>query len=197
MIPGIYDNTFNIASTEPNLLSVLISKPFPQIETPRLILKEPVMTDWPTVSFLRSDPEVNRFVKRPSAGTKSKALDFINRISRDASNNKIIMWFIHEKSKPEMIGTICLWNFSEDRKTAEIGYDLAPNFQRRGMMNEALKGVINHGFKNLALDRIEAFTSHENYSSVKLLKRNNFILNKSRIDPGNPENIILECFKNQ
>jgi len=169
---------------------------FPEIETLRLILKKPETEDWPTVLFLRSNPEVNRYVNRPSAETKSKALDFINRISADMSNGKIIMWFIFDKAKNEMIGTIILWNFSEDRKSAELGYDLKPDFQGQGLMNEALQTVVEYGFKHLHLNKIEAFTSHENQSSLKLLERNNFILNESRRDPSNPNNIIFECLHN-
>ena len=169
---------------------------FPEIETLRLILKKPETEDWPTVLFLRSNPEVNRYVNRPSAETKSKALDFINRISADMSNGKIIMWFIFDKAKNEMIGTICLWNFSEDRKSAELGYDLKPDFQGQGLMNEALQTVVEYGFKHLHLNKIEAFTSHENQSSLKLLERNNFILNESRRDLANPDNIIFECLHN-
>ena len=36
----------------------------------------------------------------------------------------------------EMIGSICLWNFTDNQKSAEIGYDLSPKYQRKGIMNE-------------------------------------------------------------
>ena len=68
-----------------------------------------------------------------------------------------------------MIGSICLWNFSEDRKVAEIGYDLDPKYQRKGIMTESINAVLNFGFRKLSLEKIEAFTQKQN-------KERNFIV---------------------
>ena len=58
----------------------------------------------------------------------------------------------------EIIVKICLWNFSKDYKTAEVGYNLNPNFQKKGIMSESLKSVVNFGFIELHKERIEGFT---------------------------------------
>ena len=68
-----------------------------------------------------------------------------------------------------MIGTISLWKFSEDKKTAEVGYDLNPVFHNKGIMTEALNCVLKYGFTQLQLDKIEAYTHKENQASRKLL----------------------------
>ena len=61
-------------------------------------------------------------------------------------------------NNPEIIVKICLWNFSKDYKTAEVGYNLNPNFQKKGIMSESLKSMVNFGFIELYKKRIEAFT---------------------------------------
>lgn len=60
-----------------------------------------------------------------------------------------------------------MWNFSKNNKTSEVGYDLNPIFQRKGIMNEALKSVVDFGFSKLNLNKIEEFTHKENESSLK------------------------------
>lgn len=73
-----------------------------------------------------------------------------------------------------------MWNFSKDNKKAEVGYDLNPLFQRKGIMSEALKSILGFGFNNLNLDKIDAFTHKKNESSKKLLEKNGFILLEKR-----------------
>ncbi|MGA8853837.1 MAG: GNAT family N-acetyltransferase [Christiangramia sp.] len=169
---------------------------FTEIETERLLLRKPSISDWPVVSYLRSDEEVNKFVKRSSAKTKEEAIAFIEKNLKDINSHKIVAWFISEKSSAVMIGSICLWNFSEDKSIAEVGYDLKPEFQGRGIMDEALKAVIAYGFNKLSLDKIEAFTGNLNENSKKLLIRNHFLLNPERRDESNPDNIIFELENN-
>jgi ribosomal-protein-alanine N-acetyltransferase len=147
------------------------------------------------ISYLRSDKEVNEFVKRPSAESKEKALEFISKTNSGIDDKNFYYWTITEKDKGEMIGSICLWNFSKDNKIAEIGYDLSPKFQGKGIMNESLKSVLEFGFKNLNLDFIEAYTHRKNGSSKKLLERNGFVLVENKKDEHNLDNIVYEIKK--
>lgn len=96
------------------------------------------------------------------------------------------------KSEPKLLGTICLWNFSQDRKTAELGYELLPEYHGKGMMTEAVNCLLNYGFTDLNLKKIEAFTNEKNLNSIKLLQKSKFVLNENRRDEKFPENIIFE-----
>lgn len=165
---------------------------FPEINTERLLLRRLMESDWEMISYLRSDKEVNEFIKRPSAESKEKALEFINKINSGIDNQNSLYWTITEKNSNQMIGSICLWNFSEDRKTAEVGYDLSPKFQGKGIMNESLKSILEFGFKNLNLELIEAYTHKRNVNSKKLLERNRFILDVNIKDEHNQDNIIYK-----
>lgn len=88
-----------------------------------------------------------------------------------------------------------MWNFSDNYKTAEVGYNLKPTFQKKGIMSEALNSIINFGFTELNIDKIEAFTHFQNESSKKLLKKIGFQFIKSRKDADNPFNLIFELHK--
>ncbi len=168
---------------------------FQELETNRLLLRRLEETDWEMISYLRSDKVVNKFVNRQSAETKEKALAFIAKTNTDINNGRLYQWCISLKNSPAMIGNICLWNLSHDYKTAEMGYDLSPEFQGLGLMNEAVMKVLDFGFNKLHLDKIEAFTNYKNESSKKLLIKNQFIWNEKRKDPDDGGNVIYEIYK--
>jgi ribosomal-protein-alanine N-acetyltransferase len=170
-------------------------QPFPVLTTERLILRELKESDQELVLFLRSDKTVNAFIERPEdrkTKTTEDAIRFIKEIHGYAKSNTSIAWGITLKESPNIVGTICLWNFSDDRKTAEVGYDLHPNYQGLGIMSAALKLVLAYGFNRLHLDKIEAFTHKDNVSSIKLLARGGFVLMAHRTDADNVNNVIFE-----
>ncbi|QMU30915.1 GNAT family N-acetyltransferase [Adhaeribacter radiodurans] len=163
---------------------------FPEIKTDRLLLRKLKYSDWKEISFLRSDETVNQYVDRPSAESQEEANNFIKRINENVDLHRSFYWCISQLGNNEMIGSICLWNISEDRKTAEVGYDLHPHFQGCGIMSEALISILHYGFNNLNLEKIEAFTHRNNESSRRLLLKNNFVLVEYRNDDDNENNVI-------
>ena len=168
--------------------------PFPVIKTERLLLRKIEESDYGDILFLRSDPIVNKFIERPeNRQTKNRAdaIKFIKELHKGIETNKTISWGITLIGNHKIIGTICLWNFSENKKRAEVGYDLNPMCQRKGIMNEALIQIIEFGFVNLNLDKIEAFTHAENENSIKLLVKNGFNVDENRKDADNPNNLIF------
>ena len=173
-------------------------KPFPEIITERLFLRRINESDCDVILFLRSDKTINKFIDRPeSERTKNKAdsIKFIKMINDGIENNNFISWGITLKENSKIIGTICLWNFSKDNKKAEVGYDLNPLFQRKGIMSEALKNIVAFGFNELRLNKIEAFTHKENGSSKNLLEKNGFIFMEHKKDKKNSSNLIFEIEK--
>ena len=147
---------------------------------------------------MRSDETVTKFIERPEnrkTKNKSDAIKFIKELNEYLETNKSITWGITLLNDPKIIGTICLWNFSQNNKTAEVGYDLNPAFQRKGIMSEALNSIIDFGFNELKLDKIEAFTHYENEDSKKLLEKYGFHFIENRKDPDNDSNIIFELKK--
>lgn len=54
-------------------------------------------------------------------------LNFIKMINRDVEYNGSLLWGALKGSN-QIIGTICLWNFSKDRRTAEVGYDVGAEY---------------------------------------------------------------------
>ena len=168
---------------------------FPEIKTERLVLRKIEASDSEEILFLRSDKTINEFIERPEyrkTKTITDAIKHIQKINTETENNKSVFWGIILNNNPKIIGTICLWIFSDDYKTAEVGYELNPIFQRKGIMSEALNSVINFGFTDLNLGTIEAFTHMDNINSKKLLEKKGFHFVENRKDEDNLSNVIFE-----
>ncbi len=164
----------------------------PILKTKRLLLRDLKETDWEAVSYLRSDPMINKYVQRPAAETKQKAIAFIHKIQTSVAANSIFYWCITEFGQHEMLGSICLWNFSEDKSIVEVGYDLNPIAQGKGIMTEALDTVTQFAFDHIKVGCIEAFTHSANVPSRKLLENNLYLLVEGRVDQNNRNNVIYQ-----
>ena len=149
--------------------------PFPDLHTERLALRRITQEDAGDFLVLRSDKNVMQYIGRPLAVTVNDALELINVIEDLLANNNGITWGITLRDKNVLVGTIGLWKLMKEHYRAEIGYLLNPALQGKGIMQEAIRPVLDYGFKNIGLHSIEANVSPDNKASIKLLERNHFI----------------------
>jgi ribosomal-protein-alanine N-acetyltransferase len=148
--------------------------PFPVLKTERLTLRQLSVNDDKEIFALRSNKQVNKYIDRNPSNTIEDARNFIHKIADVISQNKGIYWAITLTNNDNLVGTICLFNFSNQNAQAEIGYELLPPFQGQGIMQEATSKVIAFGFDVMGLKAIEAYTHLENKNSSKLLEKYNF-----------------------
>ncbi|HNS12112.1 MAG TPA: GNAT family N-acetyltransferase [Bacteroidia bacterium] len=156
--------------------------PYPELKTNRLILRCLDKTDEEEVFFFRSDPRILEHLDRQPAKELEEARAHIEKILNGIRHGEWIDWCITLAGKPKLVGNICLWNISIEENSAEIGYALHPDYQGKGIMNEAAKAVIEFGFKKMKLKKIVANLSPHNLKSITLLEKNNF--QKSPIKKG-------------
>lgn len=138
-----------------------------KLETVKLQLKEISESHVEDILKIRSNEIINQYVFRNPPKNNYDALQFILTIKEKTQKNQSFYWGISLKDQPNIIGTICLYNFSEDRKVAEIGYELLPDYHSQGIMSEALKAVLYFAFNELHLQEILAMTSKFNENSEK------------------------------
>lgn len=171
---------------------------FTELNSERLHLRKLKLTDCDEIFELRTNRIINQYISRPKSrqiANKEGAINFIKSINDKIEKNELVFWSINLKGEEKTIGTICLWNFSDCNSTAEAGYDLSLEQHKKGIMNEALRCVLEYGFNGLSLSKIVAYTHRGNKPSCELLKRNNFILNENERDNDNLNNIIFELDK--
>ena len=94
---------------------------FSNLTTERLLLRQMKMEDENEIFFLRSDERTLKYTEVPKALSLDDARKFIEKINSGIPENGWMFWAITLKNKDKLIGTICLWNISEDGLTADIG----------------------------------------------------------------------------
>jgi [ribosomal protein S5]-alanine N-acetyltransferase len=153
--------------------------PFPYLKTKRLVLRQLIIADADAIAALRSNETVNKYLERVKTTSAEEALLFIDKINNSISNNQSIYWVIALQENNQLIGTICFWNIVAEDDTAEIGYELLPNYHGKGIMQEAITAVINFGFTKMKIKTITAFPLATNIASIKLLEKNDFKIDAS------------------
>ena len=148
--------------------------PFPELITERLLLRRLVADDAPAIQQLRSDDLVNKYLDRPKLISLAECLAYVKKIDANLANGNSCYWGICFKEDKKLIGTICLWNFDPEKEMADLGYELMPAYQGKGIMLEAVESVIDFGFDMMQLKVILALTHPENEGSRNLLKKANF-----------------------
>lgn len=162
---------------------------FPEIETERLILKKLEHKDISTLFQYWSDDEVTKYMNIESVTSTKHVEEIINLLNDLFEKKQAIRWGIFEKKKNQLIGT-CGYNsgFNEDAYIAEIGYELGKGYWGHGYMQESLSSIINYGFIELNLNRIEGYIIPGNSRSENTLEKLGF----------KQEGILREhgCYKN-
>jgi [ribosomal protein S5]-alanine N-acetyltransferase len=151
-----------------------IFTPFPILKTERLTLRRPVINDEQEIFTLRSDSEINKYLDREVANTIDDARDFINKVNENTKKNDSLYWAITFSDKNKLVGTICLFSFSDENAKCEIGYELLTNFQGQGIMKEAVGKVIDYASTTIRVQKIDAFFHRDNRRSINLLKKFSF-----------------------
>lgn len=160
--------------------------PFPVLTTERLTLRQPAMDDEQEIFILRSDSEINKYLDRQFSDTIGDARNFINKVNENHNKNVSLYWAITLRDRNILVGTICLYGFSDENNNCEIGYELLTNFQGQGIMKEAVEKVIDYAFHTIKVQKIEAFLHSDNQRSINLLEKLSF-RNSGKTDDSNPE----------
>src|SRR5712675_698305 len=166
--------------------------PFPLLQTERLRLRRLTLKDWKAIIDLRDNKEVSKYIERQKLAGKNEAKVFIEKINSDIDADRSIYWVICLSNNPDLMGTTCLWNFSEDRTVAELGYELLPVYQGWGLMTEVIHVVREFAANHCALTKLEAYTHRENQNSLKLLRKFGFQLIPGKVDVDNLNNQVYE-----
>lgn len=148
--------------------------PFPTLETERLVLRQLVLADQNDLFRLRSDTRLMRYIARPLAKTVADAVLLIDDFAQASRNNERITWGIALKTAPHIIGTIGFVKILKEHERAEVGYLLHADHHGTGLMQEALRAVIDYGFRVMNLHSIEAVIDPENSASARILERTGF-----------------------
>ena len=144
-----------------------------EINTERLKLRRITAADVNDIFEIFSDREVMLWYDdRFAFESISEAEEMIKQFNDGIDERRSLRWGIEYDGR--LAGTCGFHCLSEYHRRAEIGYDLNRDYWGRGIMTEALKGIIGYAFDVSELNRIEAYVEPPNTASRKLLERIGF-----------------------
>jgi ribosomal-protein-alanine N-acetyltransferase len=149
--------------------------PFPNLETKQLKLRQLTLDDDNEIYALHSNEKNNQYLTRALAKSIEGSRNFITKINKGISENNVVMWGITLRDEDKVIGTICFWDLQKEHFRSQIGYELHPDYHRRGIMQEAITVVLEYGFNSMQLHSVEAHVAPDNVPSIKLLEKNRFV----------------------
>ncbi len=148
---------------------------FRELATDRLLLRPISIEDLAFVFRHFSNPDVGKYLLDEDPLTSleqaQEIIDFYVNVDAKSYNR----WIIERKADGSPIGTCGYHKWSRRDHKAEIGYDLSPFAWGQGYMSEAIKRIVEFGFDEMDLNRIEAMVYPENAASLKLLERHGFV----------------------
>ena len=90
-------------------------------------------------------------------------------------NRTFILFLLIERETNKVIGRCGIHNWNVEHRRAEIGYNITDvGYKNKNYTSEALKTIIEYGFKKLNLNRLEAIVSCTNTASLKIMDKFSF-----------------------
>lgn len=169
----------------------MILPSFKAFTTKRLKLRKLKLSDAPEILSLRSDDRVNQYIDRPKTVSIQQAEAFIDKVNANIKNKECYYWGVTLKDQNTVIGTICLWKFDAVERKAETGYELHPDHQRQGIMNEVLAKVMDFAIGKLQLAAVEAIIDPENTASARLLEKRNFVKHREESEGEDKKKVFV------
>lgn len=151
----------------------LLPDKFPELTSGPFVLREILPLDAVAWHDYLSDVRVYEHTSAPVM-TVQAIEGLIDMFAAGFHSKTQIRWALSEPESGKMIGDLGFNSFQERDRRAEIGYGLAPDYWRRGVMTAALSTIINYGFVQLNLNKIEATVNVENERSSGLLRKLGF-----------------------
>ena len=149
------------------------SIPFPDLETERLWLRQATQKDAEAGFAVFSDPKVTQFHNLDTFTQIDEAIGVIERRKKGFESGRGIRWGIACKSDNYLISS-CGFTWDREVTAAEVGYELASQFWRQGIMSEALRAMLQYGFGSKGLEFVIAEIMLENVASRRLLEKLGF-----------------------
>jgi [ribosomal protein S5]-alanine N-acetyltransferase len=148
---------------------------FPTLHSERLHLVKVEKKYANDLFDILSRDEVTKYYGMESLISLDQAEQIIESFETTYRQGFGIRFGIILKDTGRFIGTVGLNNLSMRMKRAEVGYEIHPDYWRKGYTKEAVKRVIDYAFNELHLYRVGAVTFPENEASWKLLLKLHFV----------------------
>ncbi len=144
---------------------------FEGITTKRCIIREITLDDIDALFALYDKPNMTKYIEPLYARDEEIAYrrSYISDIYRTFGFG---IWGVFYRENGEMIGC-CGFEYREGFTwdTADLGYMIAPEYQRKGICMEVLTAVISYAKEHTALSFLQARIRDDNLPSIGVAKK--------------------------
>lgn len=145
------------------------------IETERLILRrfeyaddEAMLKNWV------ADEKIQSLYSEPVYSTKAEVKGLLDKYIGSYEREDYYRWAVIEKASGECIGQIAYFLVDSKNHFAEIEYCIGSAFQCKGYATEATKAVIDYGFNEINLHKVQICTKTINAPSKRVIEKCGF-----------------------
>jgi RimJ/RimL family protein N-acetyltransferase len=148
---------------------------FPVLETERLTLRELTAADTDVLFDIHADSETMRYWSGPPMSDRSEVSELLGRATSAYAEQRSINWGVVLREPGTLVGAANLHAIVRQSRRAEIGYVLHRDHWGNGYNPEALTRILEYGFEELGLHRVEAELDPRNEASARAVERLGFV----------------------
>jgi ribosomal-protein-alanine N-acetyltransferase len=147
-----------------------MGKPFPRVETDRLLLRRLKIEDAAETSRMMT-PDVAKWLAAwPVPFTVAMSEERIANAHRIGDNNSALVLAIESRASGLLLGWTGIHRTDDDPRRGTFGYWIGEEHQGKGYMREAAPAALRMAFDWLALDVIQAAAQPDNRPSIAVLE---------------------------
>ncbi|MEU1986186.1 GNAT family N-acetyltransferase [Nocardia sp. NPDC019395] len=139
-------------------------------------LSRPTEADIDAIVESCQDPAIAEWVTVPSPYGRADAEDFLGTAVADGWAGRSPTWGIRTAERGRLIGTVGLGTRPRDETAAEIGFWLAPEYRKQGIISRAVGLTCGFGFDpaEMGLIRITWRAFVGNHASAAVARKHGF-----------------------
>jgi ribosomal-protein-alanine N-acetyltransferase len=146
----------------------------PTLTTGNVSLRAIDERDIAALFSLFSHEKVVQFMDIERFANVSEAVQLISFFREKLASREGMRWAITLNGRNELIGTCGFHHINRTHYKMELGYDLLPAYWGKGIMTSCIHRLLQYGFDELMMNRIEAYVDPANKHSYALLQRLGF-----------------------
>jgi ribosomal-protein-alanine N-acetyltransferase len=152
---------------------------FPVLKTERLLLREILPADIQYIFRGLSDTKVIQHFEVSFHSLEATA-DQMKWYADMILNDTGRCWAICNTDNSIFYGVATLNFWKKKHRTAETGYWILPEYWGKGIVTEAMRAILDHGFTSMNLHRISAEVEDDNRASIAVIQKLGFAYEGTR-----------------
>ncbi len=128
----------------------------PKLYTKRICLRRMMKSDSHDMYEYARRADVTRYLLWEPYESEAHTAKYLAYLQSRYRSGDFYDWAVVMRDTYKMIGTCGFTRFLPEANAAEVGYVLNPEFWGHGIATEAVARVVDFGFRELELNRIEA-----------------------------------------